>query len=362
MKEKIHNSELISMIYFIMRSSYIGVGINSYLYYAKIDSYISIFIGIILGFIPIYLFLKINDIKKDKNINEIIIDILGNKLGKTLIIITNLFILFFSSFLFYDLINFITSEYLYKTPSLLVGIMMLIPIIYTVTKGLKTICRTNIILFIISVILYLISILGLIPSFNFENLLPFMQTSKTNILLSSMSYIAYSILPLSLLLIIPKNNLKDLKKSRKTIIIAILITDFIIFISLLNTVGVLGIDLALLYQYPDYQMLRRIQIGGFIQRTESILAIQWFLCLFAMIVLCTYYILKSKESINSKISNKKLMLIISIILIIINEKIWPSNTSFITFSIKYMPIILYIFLLVPYLILYITYLVKKKCR
>lgn len=360
MQEKIHSSELISLVYFIMRSSYIGIAINSYLYFGKIDSYISIILGIILGYIPLILILKISDINKEKNINEILIQILGEKLGKIIIIILSIFIFAFASFIFYDLINFISSEYLYKTPSILTGIMMLIPILYTVNKGIKTICRTSIILFILSIILYIISFFGLIPSFDFENLLPFMQTNKINLFLAVFSYIAYAILPLMLLLIIPKNNLPK-NKSNKIIFKTTFIVGIIIFLSLLNTIGVLGIDLSLLYQYPDYQVLRRIQIGGFIQRTESILAIQWFLCLFIMIVLCMYYIIKTKENIKIKISNKILLIMLSITLIFINEKFWNNNTSFIAFSIIKIPILIYIFILIPLLILYITYLIKKKC-
>ncbi len=360
MKEKIHNSEIISIIYFVMRSTYIGIGINSYLYYTENDSYISILIGILLGLVPLILMLKVSDIKKDTNINEKFNLFFGKKIGNIINIIISIFILFFTSFLFYDLTNFITSEYLYKTPSLFIEIMMLIPITYILSKGLKAICRTSIILFIISITFYIISILGLIPSFNVSNLLPFMKTDKCDLLLSSLSYIAYSILPLYILLIIPKDNLKNEQKSNKTIIITSIITGIIILVSLITTIGVLGIELASIYQYPDYQMLRRIQIGSFLQRTESILAIQWFLSLFMMIVLCIYYILKTKETIIPKFGNKTLIMIVNIILIIINENLWPNNTTFISFSIKNMSVILYIFILLPILLLYIKS--KKKCR
>ena len=39
--------------------------------------------------------------------------------------------------------------------------------------------------------------------------------------------------------------------------------------------SVFGVELATLYQYPEFQILRRVSLGGFIERVESTLSIQW---------------------------------------------------------------------------------------
>jgi spore germination protein KB len=363
MKDKIQFIELSTLIYFSVRSSFIGIGINSYLYFGKVDAYLSVIIGIFVGILPLLLILKIAKFKKDATIHEINQMIFGKKIGNFINILLIGFTFFYASILFYDLINFISSEYLYKTPSTIIGIMLLFPIIYIIPKGLKTIARTSTILFIISIILYLFSIGGLIPSFSFENLLPFLENGIQGSITGSINHIAYAVLPIFLFTIIPRENIQEEKKLTKGIIFAQIFASIICLLSLLNVIGVLGIDLALLYQYPDYHMLRRIQVGGFIQRVESILAIQWMLCLFMMIAFCMFYCLKGTETIFPKLTDKqkKLLGFIFPTMMLLTARItFQNNTEFINFTIHDFPKLIYLFFLGIPCLIFLTYFIRKK--
>lgn len=362
MKNRLQFAEIATLIYFIVRSSYIGIGIDSYLYYGKVDSYLSIVIGCIIGIIPFLLILKISNIKRDKNINQMLETLMGKKIGKIVSFLLLGFTFFYATILFYDLINFIASEYLYKTPYLLIGIMIILPIIYILSKGLKTICRTSLILFIMSIILYSFSMIGLIPNFSFNKMLPFLENGLSGPLTGSIHHIAYAILPLFTLTIIPRKDFEGDKKNDKKIFLVHLIATILIFISLCNVIGVLGIDLALLYQYPDYHMLRRIQVGGFIQRTESILAIQWLLCLFMMIVFCMYYCLKTTSFLIPKWKikyDRLLQFLFPVGMLILSRNIFQNNTAFVSFTIHTFPIYIYIFFLGIPILIFITYMIKK---
>lgn len=362
MKNRLQFIEIAALIYFIVRSSYIGIGIDSYLYYGKVDGYLSIIIGSIIGIIPLLLILKISNINRDKNINQMLETLMGKKIGKLISLVLLGFTFFYATILFYDLINFIASEYLYKTPYFLIGIMIIIPIIYVLTKGLKTICRTTLILFIMSIILYLFSIIGLIPNFSFNKMLPFLENGLKGPLIGSIHHIAYAILPLFTLTIIPRKDFEGEKKNNKRMILVHFIAIILIFISLCNVIGVLGIDLALLYQYPDYHMLRRIQVGGFIQRTESILAIQWLLCLFVMIVFCMYYCLKTTSFLMPKRRikyDRLLQFLFPIGMLILSRNLFDNNTAFVSFTIHSFPIYIYIFFLGIPILIFIVYCIKK---
>ncbi len=363
MRDKIQFLEIGTLIYFFVRSSFIGIAVNSYLYFAKVDAYLCVLIGTIIGLLPLALIFKVASIKKDYTIHETIHLIFGKKIGNIINIILVGFTFYYSSILFYDLINFIASEYLYKTPAILIGIMLLIPIIYMIPKGLKTIARTSSILFILSIILFIFSIIGLIPSFSVENLLPLLEDGIGGPLRGSINHIAYSALPLFILTIIPRNNVENEKKAARRVIFSQVGASILSFLSILNVVGVLGIDLALLYQYPDYHMLRRIQVGGFIQRVESILAIQWILCLFVMIAFCMFYCLKTTETIFPKIKDnyrKLLGFIFPIGMLILTRCLFRNNTEFVNFTIHEFPIVIYIFFLGIPILIFITYLCRKK--
>lgn len=364
MKRKLQFSEIATLIYFCIRSAIIGIGMNAYLYYGKVDAYLSIIIGAIIGIIPLLLILKVSNINKSKNIHGIIEEVLGTKVGKGISWILFGFVSFYCIVLFYDLINFIASEYLYKTPSYLIGIMLLIPIIYLLSKDLNVLGRTSVILFGLSIILYLFSLIGLIPRIDTENLLPFLENGISGPLKGAFMHIAFAILPLFIFTIIPKDSVVPSKNLDKKIVIAHFVYTVLIFIVLISIIGVLGIDLALLYQYPDYHLLRRIQVGGFIQRTESILAIQWVLCLFMMISICMYYLLTTADFLipkNDKFKKIEVFLF-PIVILILTRTLFQNNTIFVNFTMKQFPIIIYIFLFGIPLFIYIVYKLKNLKR
>lgn len=363
MKDKLQYLEIGTLIYFFIRASFIGIGLNCVLFYGKVDSWLCALLGMFMGLIPVCIYLKISTIDTKKHIHEIISKVMGNFLGKLISFSLLLFVFMYSIVLFYDIINFISSEYLYKTPSYIIGAMILIPVIYLLTKGLRTMSRVSIILFMVSIVFYIFSIIGLIPAFDSTNLLPFLENGITNPLLGALGFVSYTAMPLFVLLIIPRENVGE-KKIEKKVIFTFLGVACITFLAITNVIGVLGIDLALLYQYPDYQMLRRIQVGGFIQRTESILAIQWLLCLFMMISFCLFYCLKTTTFLfGKKVEKVKVYLpyIYPIAVLFLSRILWRNNTMFVNFTIKQFPMFTYFFFLgIPLLILIIYYIRKLK--
>ncbi len=347
--------EVNSLLYFILRASFIGLTITNLINISKVDSYLCPLIGGIVGLVFLIFYFKILNINPSQNIAQNILTYFGQKIGSVINCLLCLLVFIFSILLFYDLINFIGSEYLFNTPDIAIGILCLIPIIYILTKGLKVLCKTSSILFFLSIILYLLSVIGLFAQGNLSNLLPFLENGIHPVISGTISYIAYNILPIFLLCIIPKNNINNNTKFEKKAIIFYLIINFINFSVLFNILSVLGIDLASLYQYPDYQVLRRISIGGFVERIESLIAIQWMFCIFILLVLCFYYINSTiKESFKIK-KNIIFSFIIPIVSIILSLSIFKNNTianNYITFvgpsllviSFFVIPFIIYLFM------------------
>ena len=69
----------------------------------------------------------------------------------------------------------------------------------------------------------------------------------------SYSVITYNVLPLYLLLIIPKNDI-DNKYFFKHITISYIIGSISLFLVLITTIGVFGINLCNLYEYPEFKI------------------------------------------------------------------------------------------------------------
>lgn len=361
MPRKLEILEINSMLYFIMRASYIGIAITNILVLSKVDGYLCPLIGGILGLLFLLFYFKMINIDPDKNIVDNINSTFGNVLGKIINVLVCLFVFTLASILYYDITNFMGSEYLFNTPSMIIALVGVFPLVYLLNKGLNVIAKTSVIIFFISIILYIFSIAGLINQNSFNNLLPFLENGISPLIHGTLSYIAYSVLPIFIMTIIPKSNINMKKGSEKKIILFYLLITLINFSVLCNVISVLGIDLALLYQYPDYHVLRRISIGGFIQRIESLLAVQWIFCIFMLLIYSFYFINTSiKQTFNIKKHEKSVNFIVVILTMTLSLFIFKNNTIANEFFIHIYPTCLFIFFLIVPIILY--FIIKKRVR
>ncbi len=353
----INTFEISSLIYFIMRYSLVGITINNLILLSKQDSYISLIIGFVLGFIPIKLYMYIMDYNIGLNFPELI----KSKFNKfTANIINTIFIIFifiFSVTIFWNLTNLINSQYLSLTPKLFIGIVFLLPTVYLLLKDIPVIAKSVVIFFYISLILTIIPFLGLISEVELNNFLPLLNNPISNILNGSYQYLTFNVIPLFLLTIIPKDSVKDYKRLNKRFYKCYLLFSIITFSFLFLTIGIFGEKLAQLYQYPEFHLLKHVSIAGFFQRLESTLSIQWIFDIFTINLLCIYYIL---TTINCTFNIKKdkfktyLVYIIPLASLIISLYIFPNNTSGNKFFLETFSTLLFIFMFaIPLIIIFI---------
>lgn len=350
------------LVFFIIHGGIFGPGINLLIKVAEEDMWISTLIGCIIGFIPFYLYISLSAKHPDKNIFEIIESTFGKFFGKILVAIITLFAISFVLFYFWNLTNLISSQYLYKTPQLFVYIIFAIPLIYILSKGIKIALRSISIIFIATLFFYIITFISLVPQAHITNLLPILKDGLVPVFHASFGFIAYCITPLIFIGSIPVHYYEDKENYKKYMTIAYIISCATVFVIPFLVITIFGIDLAQLYQYPEFQILRRVTIGGFIERVESSLSIQWIFELFVLIAIGMYFI---KQAIYHIFPIKKnwiklglngLFLVLSIISSI---SIFRNNTIANQISVEIYPFVCYGFLLL-FFIIYIFVSIKKK--
>lgn len=324
----------LAIAYFLCRSMYIGISFTSLVMYSNQDAWISIVVATLLGIIPVFIFYKIASYKEELNIIEKI-NYLFPKLNKIIHTLLFICIIFICVFNFWNLNNLISSQFLNRTPPIIIGITFLIPIIFLIKQNNHVIARSSLILLFISFFFYILSILGLIDKIDFNNLKPILNN---NIFKGSIAFLSYNILPLYLLLIFPN---KDIKKS---LISGYIISSLSLLVVTLFTITVIGINIIKIYQYPEFNILKFAFEGTNSYRLENILSIQWIIDIYILISIGIKY---CKETI--KIKNNY---ILPIIVLIISNFIFNNNTVANTLFIKYIPyILIFTFLLIPLLIL-----------
>jgi spore germination protein KB len=350
--KKLSSIQFCTIEYFLILANNLGLTTYVLFNYAKQDAIISIIIGIILGLIPLTIYIKIINIKKELNIFEKIDKIF--KKGKIINLTLAISIMYFTIINYNNLINFISSQYLSKTPQIIIALSFLPAIIYILNKGTTVIGRTIFILFSISALFVIITILGLTWQIKIDNLFPIFENGFKNIITCSCIYAIYNITPLFLLTTIPKNEIIDKEKLDKRIIITYIIANIITLTMYFLTLTILGKNLTVLYQYPEYDVLKKVSLIGFIERTESTISLRWTFYVFTVTIMGILFItkyIKHSLKIKNKKTNNKIIFTISTSIIILANYLFQNKSTYNIFIYKKLPIITTIILIIIPLII-----------
>lgn len=347
--KKINSLEYNTLIWFLTRATFIEITAEILLNTAHQDSWISIIIAIIVGLLPAGLYSYL----KNKYPNDNIYTINKKKFGKfgtflNLLIIAGTLIFAICSF--WIVVNFIDSQYLYRTPTILVIIILILPIIYTITKHFHIFSKVSLIMFYTSLFFIIIILIGLVYNVDINNIKPILNNSKSSILYGAFCLIGFNILPLYLLNIIPKTKINNYSP-KKSFIFYIISS-----LSLLNvmflTISIFGINLSELYNYPSFHLLKRVSIFDIIDRVENILSLEWFLALFAQIIMTLYAI---KEGIRETFKYKEktnniIMIIVCLLIAFLTTIIFVTSSTELAYFKNQLIYILYcIYFIIPLL-------------
>lgn len=363
MKNKISTLQLFSLCWQVILS--VNIGIINYISLSSInqDGWIAIIISCILGIIPVILYLYLMNYRPEMNFTQLNEYLFGKKIGKLINTVITLLIAFCVVLYFNNLNNFITSQYLHKTPTLFGIIIFSIPVIYLLNQNLTTIGRTSFILFIFGIALLALTLIGLIGQVELSNFMPILEHNYNDIFKTSITIVPYTSFSVILLLSIPKKDVIDSEKLNKRVVCAYFTSFIVVFMASFFVVGVLGNELAKLYQYPEFHVLKRISIGGFIERVESTLSLRWIFYIFTTLVFGLYFI-KQYIKTTFKIKKEKKLNIISsvvgIILLISSNWLFSSNTESNTMILNVIPIFLYIINLGTTILMVIKAKTKKN--
>lgn len=361
--KKIDISNYNTLLFFIIRGNYLGICSENLYIISKQDSWISMIIACILGIIPLLIYYFITKKYPDKNILEIIQTVFGKVLGKIINIIMMIFIFIYASSIFYNLIIFIATQYLYNTPLLAIACIFGLCFYFLINKGINTVAKTSTILFYAFCFLFILTSLGLITQIDISNVLPINEYGIGSILNGSFHIISLNIAPLFLMLLIPYNKIKENKKFIKNSFIFYVISMLTIFLINFSVLSIYGSNIARLFQYPEFHLLKRLSLIGFIERVENILSIQW---IFEMVIIIAISLCYIKENIKYYLKkdyykNNLIDLIIIIISIISVLNIFKTTITASNFYLNILPILnSMFFIIIPFIILILS-LKKKTC-
>lgn len=356
-KGKISCLQLSSMVIMGLLSSFTGVGFYSIVRSAGIDAYMSPLIAGIFGLLPLLGFLFFVSYEPDLPLPLKINKLFGKYFGFVLNAFIILVVVATGISTMFNLTNFIVSQFLPETPTFVVGILFCFVIVYVNIKGLETLSRTCFILAFLSLILHVITVLGLLPTVEISNLKPFLEHGIGKPIVGSLYILSLNISPLLILSMIPKNQVADVKNYTKAVIIGYVIAIFFMSLISVVTLGSLGIHLAKIYQYPEYIVLKRINFFNFLDRIENIIIIQWIFDLFCFLSFIVFYVSNA-----IKVGNKSRLLPIGIVgvLLFSSQFFFRNNTVFNNYMYGESVFVRGSLYIVMLLIVVMAYIKKKK--
>ena len=332
------------IIYFLTQSLFLGFGISILFSISSKDCYIGALLGLLIGFVIIYLYSKFLELKKKRNLKEILKQnkILGIFVYLLLIIAS--YILLIYSLVIYKV--FVASFMLIKTPE----ILLLIPIVifgtYGAFKGLTVINRVAESLIPIALGLAAFAFLGIVGLFDTSNFLPILTTTPTNFFKTAITFAGISTFP-NLLTI-------HYQEKPKYMLTTYSLTCLLIIATIIYVNGILGEEIVHIYRFPEYMVLKQLKLFQFIEKVENILSIAWIFNIFILLM-------TSIHSIKELLPNKKPKIITVIILILtlyMIDKVFAFNYVNELRIYKLLP---YISIIIPLIIIIpLLYLAKKK--
>ena len=300
--------------YFNMRSLFIGIGISRILANAHELHPISVILGTLIGLI-ILKFIKIE---------------LKNNIVNTIISIV------FLIYSFVIIVNLVSTMYLNHMMKFLLGIPIILLLMYILKCKEILIYRISNIMIVIVVFFFFFCLFCLLPNVEFSNLM-YTNVSIKDVIISAIEYALISTVPT---FIIRYKETSDIP-IYKTYIASSITILLMMFVTYL----ILGPKLSELFRYPEYMVLKSINISGSLTNLENMLSLIWLIDAIMFIFCCG-------NTIKRQINNKVVLNIILVFILIV--------ASIIS---KYYQLILSVYLyIIPILIISLIslYLVNKK--
>lgn len=315
MNNKVSRIQVGMLLSLICCSLFLGISDIILLRKSGNEVLISMILGMVLGLIPVLMYLKVNSCLPKLNIYEKNIKLFGKKIGNFLNVLIIIIYMIMLTIAIRAIVIFITSKYLQNTPFSLFGLLVVITCLIICFKGIETLTRSGQIAFFSSIILMVIIEVLLYEYVEIDNLLPIVLKGNFVNILDGAIYFASSCSLLTMLLLtINKEKIKEPEKYNKTIILFYLFSSASLILVMFFIVSSFGYEMATLFRYPEYILLKKIGISSSELHLENLLAFRWIFYMIALANISTYGIICGvKNFSNNNKLNKVIVIILSII-------------------------------------------------
>ena len=333
------------LILFSSKALFLGVGYSLILDVSGHDSWLCFILGSLLGLIFCFILKKILDYKKEKTLTSLFKEM--SFIGIILRIVVIFLSIFIINELLFILQIFAKSFFLINSNTFLIILPVFALAIYVAFKGYRLLSYIAECLFPIALFFTFVALISLVFKADYTNLKPILSHTNMELAKGIFFYFTLTVSPLLFLL--------DLNFEDNTISNGYIASTFVLTGIAIILLDVLGQFLITIYRFPEYMVLKDIELFHFIEKIENIISITWIIDNFILLCLATCFL---KRMLPKKFNNYTFLTIVGSIFAIVCL-VFGNNYINDLYIYLYLPYILGI-LMIPTIIILFLYVIKKN--
>lgn len=246
------------------------------------DAWLVVITSMLLGFMLLVLLLMIQRREPDKNLSQLLIHYFGSFLGKFVLLLYVLIFAYEAMRNVRDLGDLTLLTILPRGPISLIMLIMLTMSIYVIYKGIEVFFRLSEFIVAGVLIFYLILIIMHFGSgvVHFDHLLPILENGIQPILKESLSSSVWFPFGQMVIFLMFWRYLNEKKELAKTSIRAYFVSGFVILLSNILNLIVLGPQLVNISTVPLLQSVQLIQIAEVFERFDALVILLFYAGIF----------------------------------------------------------------------------------
>ncbi len=328
---------------------------------AKQDAWIVILLGLLIGLGFVWIYTELQSAFPDKNYVEIILSVLGKKLGIPLILLSLLGCFWHCARNLREFGELIIITVLPETPLLVINFIFVLVAIYVLFNGVEVLARSSEIIMPI-ILLFMLSLYILVyisGDVDFRNLTPVLGKGIKPVLKTLPSMVVFPFGEMFVFLMY-WNYANEKKLVRKTAMKAVFYSGIMLCTTVIMDITVLGARYVSIATVPLVETIRLINIGNIITNFDAIgVLIIFFGGFFKMVIYLNAVVLILTTLF--KIKNNKLMIILVSVFLLWFSMVFESSYVFhqwmFPFDVHYFAVV---YTNIAPLLLLIIYKIKKK--
>lgn len=255
--------------------------------------------------------------------------------------------------------NFVTTQVMPETPVYAITFIYIVTIAISILYGLETIARAYEIFNYIVSFLFILAMVLVLPNARIENLLPVFEEGLIPILKGSLLLATNMIFPVIMLLMIYPSCADNTYKARKSFLTGYLWGGFLLLISNIMSILILGSSITANSQYPVYLLTKEINVADIFTRLEFLVAAAWIITLIMRGLVYFYAGTLAFSQLLGLKSHRRIVLPMGLIVVVMSQVSYPNVIYQADWDTYVWPPFITTFGLVLPVILVIVFLIKK---